>query len=575
MGSYGRLLKYIALIKTEIAIKVALGLIISATYIFQAIVMAKAVDIVFSGGSFVNIIPHIIIAVFAVLARGLFSRIIEIHTKLFSGKIKTKIRLLVFDKILRLGPGYLNDKRSGELLSLVFDGIESLEPFLVNYVPHLITIAISGIGIGIYLANIDLLTGIFIIMAVLLCVGVPYLTVPLVRHSIVSYWRNFAALHSQYVDSLQGMPTLKVFNASIRKGNELALNATEFYHSAIRNTTFSLIDSGLMTLLMSLVSCISVALAAFRTEAGIINITSVSAFLFLAVECARPISDLNMYWHTSFLGLSVADSIFGIIDKEVLIKEKENADCQSLNILQPAVKLHNVTFSYRQGVKILKNISISIEAGETVAIVGCSGSGKSTIVNLLLRFFDPDEGAIYIGEVNIRNYSIDYLQSKISVVFQETYLFSGTIEENIKMAKPDSTFTEVRNAAQIANADNFIISLPDGYKTVVGERGATLSGGERQRIAIARAVLKNTPLLILDEATASVDAKAETLIQQSLENLTKNRTTIIIAHRLSTIKNASKIYVLGDGHLEQEGTHEQLMAHKGIYANLVAAQEKE
>lgn len=567
------MLRYVATIKSEVALKVLIGLAISATYIGQAIAMAKAVSVVFAGGNVSNIAGYLVIALAAVLLRGLLTRVMESYSKIMAAKVKNKIRLLIFDKILRLGPSYLGGKRSGQVQSLVLDGIESLEPFLVYYVPQIIAIVISGLAIGIYLALLDWFTGVILIIAMVLCVIVPYLTVPLVSRSIVTYWRSYAVLNAQYVDAIQGMTTLQAFNASRAKGVELAGNALAFYRQAIRNTTFSLIDSGLMILLTSIASTVTVAIAAVRTDSGIVPVMAISTFLFLAAECARPMIELNNYWHNSFLGLSVAEELFEIADQKLTITEKKNPDRTSLDQVLPAVHFSEVTFAYQEGAKpALSKVTLDIKAGQTIALVGKSGSGKSTLVNLLLRFYDPSQGKILLNGIDIKDYAVDYLQSKIAVVFQDTYLFHGTVAENLRMAHPEADEARVVAAAKAAGAHDFIMALPHGYQTIIGERGATLSGGERQRLAIARAILKDAPLMILDEATSNVDAQSEALIQKTLESLAQNRTTLIIAHRLSTIQNADKIYVLDESKLVEAGTHAELLQLNGVYADLVRAQ---
>lgn len=575
MESYHRLLHYVALIRREVFNKVMISIAISATYIVQAITMAAVVSAVFIGSDLMQLLPDLGIALLMVILRGVFSRIKECYSKVMAIQVKNKIRTMIFDKILHLGPGYLNDRRSGKVQSLVLDGIESLEPFLIDYIPQIISIGISGLAIGIYLATLDMLTGLVIILAMLLCVAVPYFTLPLVKERFIAYWQAYAELNAQYVDSIQGMTTLKAFHASKIKGTELEGNATTFYQEQIKSTTFSLIDSSLMTLLTSIASTITVAIAAYRTDIGIIPVASVAVFLFLAVECARPMVDLNNYWHNSFLGLSVAKELFEIVDEELTIVNVDNANNTNFDEGLPGIEFQDVSFSYRKDAQdAVSNISFTIHPGETVAFVGKSGSGKSTIANLLLRFYDRDGGTIKINEVDIRNYDLNYLQSNIGVVFQDTYLFHGTIAESIAMAKPKAMQKDLQDAAKAAGAHAFIMDMPDGYNSIVGERGATLSGGECQRLAITRAILKDAPLLILDEATSSVDAKNEKLIQKTLETLTQNRTTIIIAHRLSTIQNADRIFVLSEGQLVEQGNHEALLKCNGVYSGLINAQRR-
>lgn len=574
MGAYGRLLRYIAEIKKEITIKALLSILISATYIAQAILMAEAVTRLWKKGELADIAWLLALALAAVIIRSFISRETETYTKVMAARVKSKLRLLIFDKILRLGPGYMGSKRSGKISALALDGIESLEPFLVNYVPQVVTVAVSGIAVGAYLCSIDLFAGLIVIGSMALCVVIPFFSVPLIDRNITNYWSTYSVLTSQYIDTIQGMTTLKTLNATGKKGEELYKDASAFYKQSIRNTGISLLNSGLMFILTSIVSGVTVVVAALRADIGIMPVTAVSAFLFLAAECARPMLDLNRAWHSSFLGLSVARELFELIDKKPTVKESEKPDTRSLDDKPPSIELRNVSFSYMEGAEAVSGVSLCIPSGVTAAIAGRSGSGKSTLLNLLLRFYDATSGEILFNGVNIRDYSIEYLLSKIAVVFQDTYLFGGTIADNIRMARTEATDAAVQSAAMAANAHDFITALPKGYDTVVGERGATLSGGERQRISIARAVLKDAPIMLLDEATSSVDAESEALIQSALSALIKNRTTIIVAHRLSTIQKADKIFVLDEAHLCEEGTHDELISKNGIYAALIMAQRE-
>ena len=575
MNVYGKLLWYVSEIKREIAVKTLLLLASSATYILQAILMASVVNLVFSDGSLKSILVRVAVVVAAILVRGFILRYIETYTRIMAARIKEKLRMSLLSKIYDLGPGYMSGKRSGKVTSLVLDGIEALEPFYVRYVPQIITVLVSGTFVFCYLVRYDAVSALALIASMLLCVVVPLATVPAMDRTVTDYWTDYSTLTSQYIDSIQGMTTLKTLDAEQSMGEVLRRDATAFWKRSIRNTGISLSNSALMFILTSVTSSLTVVLAAIRAMHGIVPATAVTAFLFLAVECARPMIELNSAWHASFLGMSVAKEMFGLMEMDPPVKDPEDPVLLDVSDRLPEIRFDAVRFSYPgREEEVLHGVTFAVPPGSTTAVVGPSGAGKSTILSLVLRFYDVTGGSVTFNGTDIRRYALRALQDQIGVVFQDTYLFYGTIAENIRMARPDASDEEVREAATAANAHDFIMAFPDGYETIVGERGVTLSGGERQRISIARAILKDAPVLLLDEATSSVDAESESLIQSALSALTKQRTTIIVAHRLSTVRGADNIIVLNDGMVAEQGTHGELMAADGVYRSLIRAQEE-
>lgn len=575
MNVYGKLLWYVSEIKREIAVKTLLLLASSATYILQAILMASVVNLVFSDGSLKSILVRVAVVVAAILVRGFILRYIETYTRIMAARIKEKLRMSLLSKIYDLGPGYMSGKRSGKVTSLVLDGIEALEPFYVRYVPQIITVLVSGTFVFCYLVRYDAVSALALIASMLLCVVVPLATVPAMDRTVTDYWTDYSTLTSQYIDSIQGMTTLKTLDAEQSMGEVLRRDATAFWKRSIRNTGISLSNSALMFILTSVTSSLTVVLAAIRAMHGIVPATAVTAFLFLAVECARPMIELNSAWHASFLGMSVAKEMFGLMEMDPPVKDPEDPILLDVSDRLPEIRFDAVHFSYPgREEEVLHGVTFAVPPGSTTAVVGPSGAGKSTILSLVLRFYDVTGGSVTFNGTDIRRYTLRTLQDQIGVVFQDTYLFYGTIAENIRMARPDASDEEVREAATAANAHDFIMAFPDGYETIVGERGVTLSGGERQRISIARAILKDAPVLLLDEATSSVDAESEALIQSALSELTKQRTTIIVAHRLSTVRGADNIIVLNDGMVAEQGTHGELMAADGVYRSLIRAQEE-
>lgn len=299
---------------------------------------------------------------------------------------------------------------------------------------------------------------------------------------------------------------------------------------------------------------------------GIINFGDFTAFLLYIGMFTTPIKRLAAFVEQYQSGITGFKRFIDIMDTPIEVDEPNASDIKSID---GKIEFKNVTFSYNENTEILKNISLNIEKGKTVAFVGPSGGGKTTLCHLIPRFYEIEEGSISIDNTDIKDFTRSSLRKNIGIVQQDVFLFTGTIFENIQSGRYDATREEVIEAAKKANIHDFIMELPDGYDTYVGERGVKLSGGQKQRISIARVFLKNPPILILDEATSALDNATELLIQQSLEDLSEGRTTVVVAHRLSTIKNADEIIVLTDNGIEERGNHEELMLKNGVYASLI------
>ena len=561
-------------VRRLLALSIALGLAISATWVGQGVLIAIVVRRILDGGGWTEIAGFVAAVAGLTLLRAglLFAR--EVLAKKVAAVVKTKLRRRLFAQLLLLGPGYLEHTETGRVQSSLVDGVEALESYVGYYLPQAVVSVVVPICIVGVIVFLDPLIGVVVLACALAVPLIPRIWDRILGEYGQRHWAAYSSLDAQFVDSMQGMVTLKALNASERRGEELRGASQALYRATMAQLSISMIRNGLVGFAMSAGVALAVGIGSFQVAAGELDIAALLIVLFLSAECFRPLVELDVYWHAGYMGISASTGIFELLDAEPGVHDGA-AGRRGGASLEGAIALHRVTFGYSDDARpALSDVSLEIGEGETVAIVGPSGAGKTTVASLLLRFFDPQEGTLTFGETDFRDIPLDDLRRYIGYVSQETYLFYGTIEDNLRIGRPDATPDEIRDAAEKANIHAFIQSLPDGYETIVGERGAKLSGGERQRIAIARALLKNAPVLILDEATSNLDSANEAAIRQALTLLTRGRTTIVIAHRLSSVVHADRIVVLDKGRVAESGRHGDLVSRDGHYAQLVRAQRE-
>lgn len=563
-------------IKCSILLKALLGVAVSGTYVAQAVLLGKIVGQLYSKEELSAVIQTILYVSAVIASRLILIYYNSVYGKKIIGKVKNILRRRIYDKLLKLGPAFLDDERTGKLGSTMVSGVDYLEGYLTLYIPQILVCVIACGAMLIYVFSLHYVLGIISTAALIAVLISPVAFGKILSESSNAHWTAYRNLTAEILDGIQGITTAKAYNAQERLGKLLKEKMRTLFSETMRNLKVNLAEIGISNFASGIGTSFTLAVAALLTSAHIIPVSSLLILLFMTNEVFRPANELAAYFHQGFMGITSMGGIFALLDEEEKIKDEgtKTIDIKSADGFE--IKYKNIEFAYSEKKNtVFKNLNFTVAKNEKLAVAGESGSGKTTIVNLLLRFYEPTSGSIYINGTDIKDLTLKSLRSLITVVSQETYLFNGTIKENLLHANEDADEKKLIDACKAANIHSFIQSLPDGYNTKVGERGLNFSGGQRQRIAIARAVLKNSPIVVLDEATSSVDTENENEIKQSLNHLLRNRTSITIAHRLNTIENSDRILVLHRGEIVEEGSYKELILKDGYYKKLVEAQQGE
>ena len=484
-----------------------------------------------------------------------------------------KMRMRVYDHMQSFSMGFFHDKQTGELMSRVVNDTATFELLYAHILPELLTNITTMIGVTIILFSINAK------LALLTCIPIPlilfsgWIFSTRVRPNFRKMQKALATLNAQLQDNLSGIQEIQAFGQEEYEHTRVQSKAALYTQNMLRALNLSAVFHPGVEFLTSLGTVLVVGFGGYLAFRSQLSVSDIVGFILYLSLFYAPITGLARLMEDLQHGMVGAERVYEILDTPSQIQDLLGA--YPAPALAGEITFEQVSFNYIKDIPVLEDISFHAKPGEMIALVGPTGVGKTTLVQLLARFYDPVQGSVKVDGMDLRDLTLESLRSQIAMVLQDTFLFNGTVAENISYANAHASREELLEAAQIARIHEDIMAMPDQYETQVGERGTKLSGGQKQRIAIARAVLRKAPILILDEATASVDVETEMHIQQAIQQLAGTRTIIAIAHRLSTVRRADQILVLEDGCIVQRGNHESLLLESGgLYARLCQAQQE-
>lgn len=486
-------------------------------------------------------------------------------------RVMHDLMIRVYRHLQKLPHRFFNDQRTGSLITRSINDIEAVEDFIAHGIPETVLAAIIPVSMMavLFVLNPDL--ALIVLVPVPLASWLVYRYVSQVRLMWSGIRQRLSELGALVQDNLSGIAVIKAFTQEKRRAELVQARSNRFRDEMIRANTISLMPAGIIEAAGGLGIVLVIWTGGDMALQGRISVADLFVFIVYMGHIYQPFLALASINDVLQKAAASVDRVFELLAEEPDIVDRPGALAPA-NV-DFAIAFENVTFGYEPGMPVLHDVTFDVTPGDIVALVGPTGAGKTTISALIPRFWDVQSGTVLVAGHDVRSLQLEYLRGNVAPVLQDVFLFHGTVRENILFGRPDATDQQIIEAARAANAEKFILDLPGGYDSVIGERGVRLSGGQKQRLSIARAVLKDAPILILDEATSSVDAETESLIQQAITRLARNRTSVVIAHRLSTVRNADKIIVLDNGRIAESGTHITLMEANGLYRRMVHSQD--
>ncbi|MBS7257942.1 MAG: ABC transporter ATP-binding protein [Methanobrevibacter sp.] len=567
--------------KAKLIITIVCAIISTAFTIIAPLLIGKSTTIIYEGTT--KIINHtgtidlnslmnlLIIVVVLYVVSALFSYLQSYFIIELSTKISFDLRQRIMDKILYLPMEKIGENKRGDILSRMTNDIDSLQHGISQSFVQLTTAVITLVGVFIMMLSINVIMA----LATIVLVPIAFLVIKFITKHSQSYFLKQlefkGSLNGQIEETFTGHDIIRAFNQEEISMEKFEKDNNSWFNNEWKSQFFSSLNGPLMNFISNFTYVVIAVLGAVFVLQKAIAVGDILAFFQYSQSFTRPIQQITRVMNQIQTAMAASERIFEFLD----LDDEENPSTRKLDTINDNITFEDVSFGYSPNEKIIKNLTFEVKKGQKIAIIGETGAGKTTIVKLLMRFYDIDSGSIKIDGVDIDEYDKHSLRSHVGMVLQDSWLFSDTIKSNIRYGNLEVSDDEIVDASKQVYIDNFIRQLPDGYETTLNEDSDNISHGQKQLLTIARTILSSKEILILDEATSSVDTRTEKLIQKAIDKLMENKTSFIIAHRLSTIRNADKIIVIENGEIIEQGTHEELLDLKGYYYNTLNSQSRE